>query len=342
MVKETLSRLIEGEVLTASDARGVMNEIMSGNATASQIASIVTILRMRGEAVSEMVGFAQAMKEHAVAIPHVEQDVMDTCGTGGDKAKTFNISTATAIVLSALGVKVAKHGNRAVSSKSGSADVLEKLGISIQSTPEQAAASLKDYGMCFLFAPNYHHAMKHAAEPRKDIGFRTIFNLLGPMSNPANAKRQLIGVFDTSYAEKMAETLRELGTERAMLVTGREGLDECSITTMTDIVELRNGEITRYTLIPEEVGLQRGSLEDIQVSSSEESAAVIERILQSTATTETSKDIVILNSAAGLYTAGAVSTIKEGVSVVQEAFIHGNVKRQYERLRQERDGTHVK
>ncbi len=335
MIKEELSRLIDGATLSVSEAQYIMNEIMEGNATSSQIASLLSIIRFRGETVSEMVGFALAMKEHAISIPHQQKDVMDTCGTGGDKSSTFNISTVTAIVLSALGVKVAKHGNRAMSSKSGSADVLEKLGISIQSSPKEAAHSLNDKGMCFLFAPNYHHAMKHAVNPRREIGFRTIFNLLGPMSNPANAERQLIGVFDTKYAEKMAETLKQLGTKRALFVTGREGLDECSITTETDVVELIDGDIRRYVLTPEEAGLERGSLSDIQVASAEESASLIEKVIYGEANSS-AQQIVILNSAAGLYTAGKVSTIRDGVEEIQRAFKRGDIIRQYESLKEER------
>ncbi|WP_096200931.1 anthranilate phosphoribosyltransferase [Bacillus sp. FJAT-45350] len=335
MFKEILAKCIDGATLTEVEAKTIMDEIMTGKASPSQISSLLSILRFRGETVDEMTGFARSMKSHVTTIPHQEGQLIDTCGTGGDKAKTFNISTVTAIVLSSMGVKVAKHGNRAVSSKSGSADVLENLGVSIQGSPEEAASALKSNGMCFLFAPLYHHAMKHAVTPRKEIGFRTIFNLLGPMTNPANADRQLIGVFDTNYAEKMASTLQRLGTKRAMLVTGGEGLDECSISTHTNVVELRNGIIERYTITPEEVGLKRGPLSDIQVQSTEESARMIESIIHGEGN-ETATNIVLLNTAAGLYVSDEVETLKEGVQLAKEALTSGKVFEQFQRLQVER------
>lgn len=307
-----LKKCSEGKTLTRIEAKAIMDEIMVGNVDASQVASLLSMMRLRGETVDEMVGFALSMREHAVSVDHKEPKLLDTCGTGGDDLATFNISTATAILLSACNVKVAKHGNRAVSSKSGSADVLEKLQISVQTTPLEAVNALQTIGLCFLFAPLYHQSMKYVAEVRRQIGFKTVFNLLGPLVNPAKANRQMIGVFDTNLAEKMALTLRELGTERALFVTGGDGLDECSISTYTDVLELEKNKIVRYKVTPEEIGLKRGRVKDIQVTSVEESAKLIKDIFSGKAN-QTAKDIVIFNSGTALYAAGEVETIKEGV-----------------------------
>ncbi|HET7616563.1 MAG TPA: anthranilate phosphoribosyltransferase, partial [Bacillales bacterium] len=240
MFKVLLRKAVDGNTLTEAEARRAMDLIMEGDATQSQIAGLLTVLRYRGETIEEMTGFVRSMRDHVITVDH-DMEVIDTCGTGGDGSSTFNISTAASLVVSALGVKVAKHGNRAMSSKSGSADVLEYLGIPTQADADEAIHSLKEKNMCFLFAQKYHVSMKHAAPVRREIGFRTIFNLIGPLTNPAGSRRQLIGVFDTAHAEKMAETLRNLGTERALIVTGAEGLDECSIAGHTDAVLLDNG-----------------------------------------------------------------------------------------------------
>ncbi|HET7521916.1 MAG TPA: anthranilate phosphoribosyltransferase [Bacillales bacterium] len=328
MFKGLLKKVIDGRKLTEDEAKQAMDLIMSGEATSSQIASLITVLRFRGETIEEMTGFVRSMKEHAVTLRH-GMEVMDTCGTGGDGASTFNISTASAIVLSSLGVKVAKHGNRAMSSKSGSADVLEFLGIPIQTNAEDAVAALRNKNMCFLFAPLYHVSMKHAASPRKEIGFRTIFNLLGPLANPANSKRQLIGVFDTNIAEKMAKTLRNLGTERAVFVTGGDGLDECSITTFTDIVTLDHGEITRTRMTPEDVGLTYGILEDIQVESVEESGRLISEVFAGRGNVSAFNTLV-LNAGAGLFAAEQVESIAEGVREAAKVIRDG---RTYDHLR---------
>lgn len=326
---------MEGKTLTEAEARNVMDEIMKGYATPSQIASFLTVLRFRGETVDEMTGFAQAMRSHAITIPHTFEDVVDTCGTGGDGANTFNISTTTALVLSAMGVKVAKHGNRAVSSKSGSADVLEELNIPIQSTPEAAAEALEKQNMSFLFAPIYHVAMKYAVTPRSEIGFRTVFNVLGPLTNPARAKHQLIGVYDTGFAKKMAETLNRLGTKHALFVTGEDGMDECSITGTTQVVEVKDGKVTQYTLTPEDVGLTRGRLEDLQVSSAAESGELIKQVLAGEAN-DSAQQIVLFNAGAALYVADRVKSIREGVELVREAVERGDVYRHFLTLQRER------
>ncbi|MGO4888112.1 anthranilate phosphoribosyltransferase [Anaerobacillus sp. MEB173] len=331
MLKSVLKKCVEGATLSENEAKQVMDEIMSGETTPSQISSLLSILRFRGETVDEMVGFARSMQEHVITIPHNETNIIDTCGTGGDGSGTFNVSTTTAIVLSANGVKVAKHGNRAVSSKSGSADVLEQLEIDIQGSPKEAVTALKEKGMCFLFAPLYHVAMKHAVTPRREIGFRTIFNLLGPLTNPARAKHQLIGVFDTKFAEKMAHTLNRLGTKRALFVTGGEGIDECSITTHTDVVELNDGIVNRYVITPEQFGLPRGNMADIQVKNSSESAKLIHSILRGESN-ESARNIIILNAACGLYVSERVESIQEGIDQVKHSLESGQVLQQFQKL----------
>ncbi|TES57739.1 anthranilate phosphoribosyltransferase [Halalkalibacterium halodurans] len=333
MFKETLRECMEGHTLAERKAEQVMDAIMKGEATASQIASLLTVLRFRGETVAEMTGFARAMRRHSIQIEHSFSQVVDTCGTGGDDVGTFNISTATALLVSALGVPVAKHGNRAVSSKSGSADVLEALQIPIQSSPEEATASLQKHNMCFMFAPLYHEAMKHAVAPRKEIGFRTIFNLLGPLTNPARAEHQLIGVYDRNFAEKMAETLRRLGTKHSLLVAGHGGLDELSITGPSTVFEVKGDAIDRYELIPEDVGLERGDLAQIQVSTVQESATLIDQVLIGKAN-KSAQQIVLLNAGAALYAADRVDSIKAGVALAKEGVASGHVADHVRNLRQ--------
>lgn len=334
-MKTLLGKCIEGHTLSEAEAMTAMNQVMEGKATSSQIASFISILRFRGETVDELVGFAKAMKQRMTQIEY-EEDLIDTCGTGGDGASTFNISTASAILASSLQVKVAKHGNRAISSKSGSADVLEQLGISIQTTPEEAKLALQHVDMSFLFAPLYHSSMKHAVSPRQEIGFRTVFNLLGPLANPANAKRQVMGVFSTEYAEKIAYAMRELGSEHVLLVTGRDGLDECSITDVTDIVELKNGKIDRYEITPEDMGLTRGELKDIQVENPKASANLILEVFQGKRK-GAAADIVALNAGAALYVAGKADSLKNGVKLSLEAIHNGTALHQLTRLQRKKE-----
>lgn len=331
MFKEQLSRMMEGHTLSESIAEQVMDVIMEGRANDAQIASFLTILQMRGETVDELTGFVRSLRNHVVQLDHGGLPLIDTCGTGGDGHSTFNISTASAILVSSLGVKVAKHGNKAVSSKSGSADVLDELGIPTQSSRSEAVATLKERNMCFLFAPNYHIAMKHAVSARKAIGFRTVFNSLGPLANPAGSQSQLIGVYSHDKALKMAKALKRLGTKRALLVTGGEGIDECSISTYTDFVELRNGEIMTYRRTPEEVGLSTGNAQDLVVNNSKESASLIERIFNDEGN-EASTGIVLYNAGAALYLAGACATIKEGVQMAKEAIMNGTGRKQLNAL----------
>ena len=332
--KSGLSRLINGEQLTRNEAKNMMDAIMSGVSTPSQISAFLSILRFRGETAEELTGFVESLRAHARTINY-HDEVLDTCGTGGDGLSTFNISTAVAILLSSLGVKVAKHGNRAVSSRSGSADVLEKLNIPVQTTIEEAVASLDEHHMSFLFAPLYHASMKYAALPRKELGFRTVFNVLGPLANPANSQRQLLGVYDFEIARKMAETLRSLGTKRALLVTGEYGLDEFSITGPSRVLLVENNKIIEKTISPEDVGLPLGPLEDIQVKTIDESAALIQSIF-SGENTSTAKNIVLLNAGAALFVAGKVDTIAEGVKITREAIDSKRAYAQLNRLKKDK------
>lgn len=341
MFKALLKVLSEGKTLTKQEAKGAMDAMMEGNVPEAQVAGLLAMMRLRGETIAEMTGFALSMREHALLLDHSEPKLLDTCGTGGDDLSTFNISTTTAIVVSACDVKIAKHGNRAISSNSGSADVLEALRIPVQASPNEAITALRDKGLCFLFAPYYHQSMKHVAATRKQLGFKTIFNLLGPLVNPARANRQMIGVFDTNFAEKMAETLRELGTERALFVTGGDGIDECSITTHTDIVELNGNEISRYQLTPAEVGLKQGKLIDIQATSVQESAAIIENILSGIAN-KTAENIVVLNSAMALYVANEVETVQEGVLKIQTILKTGKAYQQFKKLQVKQEEVNAK
>lgn len=337
MLKEQLRACMDGKTMSEEEAERAMNYIMAGKATASQIASMLTVLRFRGETVDEITGFARAMRAHSLRIQVDDLPVVDTCGTGGDNLKTFNISTATALVLSSVGVPIAKHGNRAVSSKSGSADALERLHIPIQYSPEEASRSLQQVNLCFMFAPIYHESMKHAVVPRREIGFRTIFNMLGPLTNPARAKHQLIGVYDFEFAKKMAEALSRLGTKKALVVSGENGLDEFSISTKTNVIEVTEDGKKIYSVAPEDVGLTRGTIEHIQVENAEESAALIKKIIKNEAN-EAAKGIVCLNGGAALYAANRVSSIKEGVAEIKHALESGIAYRHFQSLQIEKKG----
>ncbi|MFD2925113.1 anthranilate phosphoribosyltransferase [Halobacillus naozhouensis] len=335
-MKQQLSSLVEGNVLTEEEAYQTMTQIMNGEVSTGQLMSMLSIMRHRGEAVEEMTGFVRAMRAKMTKLEMAPDDLVDTCGTGGDSSSTFNISTAVSIILAALDVKVAKHGNRKVSSKSGSADVLEALRVPIASTPEQGVKAITEKGMTFLFAPNYHQAMKHAVPARQELGFRTVFNLLGPMANPANARRQLIGIYDTSYAEKMAETLRQLGSKNVLFVTGRDGLDEITMTGVTDVVELKDGKIERFTLSPEDLGLTRGKLAEIQITDSQQSAELIQQVLSGEAN-DSAMTIVTMNAAAGLYVAGKAASLTDGVKRVKDAINSGSVQTYFTSIQEEKE-----
>ncbi|MFT8319227.1 MAG: anthranilate phosphoribosyltransferase [Sporolactobacillus sp.] len=333
MFQEILSHLVNQQTLTEEEAAQAMDEIMEGKAAPGQISAFLSMLSMRGETVEELSGCARSMKAHALQLD-CPKPLLDIVGTGGDGTGTFNISTAAALVISSLGVDVAKHGNRSVSSTSGAADVLEALSIRIQSTPESAMALLEQTHMCFLFAPLYHSSMKYAIGPRKELGFRTIFNMLGPLTNPAGTKRQLLGVYSPEVARMYAETLVRMGTERSLVVTGEDGMDELTITGRTDAFLIENDEIKSFSITPQEVGLSGGKIEQIQVKGPEESAALIQSIFSGSKTHPAAMDAILLNAGAGLFVAGYSASIGEGVHEAHEAITDGHALQQLNRLRQ--------
>ena len=310
MIREAIEAVVSGESLSMEAAAQVMNEIMSGEATPAQFGAFVTALRLKGETVDEIAGMAQVMREHSL---HVEVDgnLVDTCGTGGDGSGTFNISTAAAFVATGAGAKVAKHGNRAMSGSSGSADVLEALGAKIDLSPESVTRCINETGFGFMFAQGFHPSMRFAAGPRREIGIRTVFNILGPLTNPADAGAQVIGVAEASMASKMAQVLGRLGSRRAFVVHGNDGLDEISIAGSTRIWELEDGEVIGYEIEPEDAGLSKASLSEIQASDSEESARILRAVLEGKS--GAARDIVVLNASAALLAGGLVDSLKEGV-----------------------------
>jgi anthranilate phosphoribosyltransferase len=327
MIKESISRVIEREDLNEKQMVGVMNEIMSGEATPAQIGSFITALRMKGETIEEISGAAMVMREKATRITTgVAVDkgeiLVDTCGTGGDSSGTFNVSTTTAFVVAAAGIPVAKHGNRSISSQCGSADVLEALGVNLDLTPEQVGNCVKEVGIGFLFAPMLHSAMKYAIGPRREIGIRTIFNVLGPLTNPAGANVQLLGVYSPDLCEKLARVLGRLGSQRALVVCGAGNVDELTVTGDTIVAELANGEVITYTVCPEDVGLNRCTLVDLKGGDTpEESAAILRDILGGAEGPR--RNMLLFNSGAALYAAGKVSGLTPGVARAAELIDSG-------------------
>jgi anthranilate phosphoribosyltransferase len=310
-IQQAISKVVSGTNLEREEARGVMAEIMEGAATSAQIGSFLTALRMKGETLDEITGFAETMRSKAMQVNVSQVNLLDTCGTGGDGSDTFNISTASALVAAAGGIRVAKHGNRAMSSKSGSADVLEALGVNIQLSGAQAAACINQVGIGFMFAQAYHQSMKHAAGPRKELGFRTVFNLLGPLTNPAGADRQVLGIFDRTKTELMAEVLRALGLKRALVVASLDGLDEISVSAPTKVTELKDNEIRTYELTPDDLGLRTYTLQEVIGGDAAENAAIIHRILAGEKGAH--RDIVLANAGACFYVTGQCATLQEAV-----------------------------
>jgi len=306
--KPLLAKLVDGRILSADEAHAFFAACLRGEPTPAQVAAAVTALRIRGETVEEIAAFATAMREAARTLDH-PYDAIDTCGTGGDGQHTFNISTAAALVLAGAGLKVAKHGNRAMSSKSGSSDVLSVLGVNLQAGPAQQRRSLDEAGIAFLFAPAYHGAMRHVGPVRAEIGFRTVFNLLGPLSNPAGAKRQVMGVYDPRLLEPLAEVLGRLGATRAWTVHG-QGLDELTTTGETEVAEWKDGAVRRFTVTPEDAGLPRASLDALRGGDAEENAAALSALLDGA--TGAYRDIVLLNAAAALVVADRAADLAEG------------------------------
>ncbi|HPF79128.1 MAG TPA: anthranilate phosphoribosyltransferase [Alphaproteobacteria bacterium] len=322
-----LNNISEGAVLTEQEMESVMRQIMKGDAQDEQIAALLTRLAERGEAVSEITGAARVMREMAAGI-NAPSDAMDCCGTGGDGSGTYNISTAVALVSAACGVPVAKHGNRAASSKSGAADVLEALGANLNLSKEQLEIALKQFNFCFLMAPHHHQAMKHVMPVRKSLGFRTIFNLLGPLANPAGTKFQLIGVFDKKWVRPMAEVLNNLGTKGAWVVHGQDGLDEITTTTATDIAILKNGEIEEKTITPDDYGLEVAMPDDLKGGDAKENAAALRALLEGKKSPY--RDIVLANVSAVLNIHGKVDSLRDGVAIAAANIDNGKAMKALE------------
>jgi anthranilate phosphoribosyltransferase len=345
MILDALHRIANhSQSLARAEAREVMAEVLAGNCTDAQIAALLAALRMKGETVEEIVGFAEAIRSAATPLPIsfagtgptdssaldlsgtgrdalVESALVDTSGTGGDACGTFNISTATAFVTAGAGVHVAKHGNRSISSKCGSADVMEALGVSIQLSPERAAQCLLDVGICFLYAPDLHSSMKQVQKVRRELRLRTMFNLLGPLTNPARASGQVVGVYALDMVEKLAEALSMLGLRRALVVHGLDGLDEITITGPTRVAEARDGSVRTYEVDPEEFGIHRASLEDISGGDAADNAAIIREVLRGEKSPR--RDVVVLNSAAALVAAGRVDHLVDGIPLAAQSIDSG-------------------
>ena len=317
--------------LNESDSCDVMEEIMSGQATDAQIAGLITALRVKGETEEEITGFARAIRAGAAKVKLKTSGLVDTCGTGGDQSYTFNISTAAAFVVAGCGVPVAKHGNRSVSSKCGSADVLEALGVSLDLSPENAAAAVEETGIAFLFAPVYHAAMKHAVKARKEIGIRTIFNLLGPLANPARAESQLMGVYSPDLTVTLGTVLSRLGVKRALVVHGAGRLDEVSTLGVTRVTEVMEGQVKTYEITPDMFGLTVPGPLELQGGGTEKNAAIILSVLKGER--GAARDIVVLNTAAAIYAAGKVESIEAGIKPACEAIDSGEALQRLELLK---------
>src|SRR4030042_359815 len=332
MIREGIQKLIDGTSLTFDEAQEIIAEWMSGKATNAQIAAVLTALRMKGETVEELIAFASVMREHCRQIhPHVQNRLVDTCGTGGDKIKTFNISTAAAFVVAGAGVAIAKHGNRAVTSRSGSADVLERLGLNLKMEPEAVQATIEQVGVGFMYAPAFHPAMKYAVQPRREIGIRTVFNVLGPLTNPATANPQLLGVYDPKLTTPIAYALKKLGCEEAMVVHGLDGIDEISTVGRTAIAWLKEGEVANMEVEPRDFGVKQARIADIKGTTPDESAEILYKILSSQCPADDPKmEIVLANSAAGIIVGGKAEDFNYGMVVARKSIESGAA---YEKLK---------
>ncbi|HWQ94242.1 MAG TPA: anthranilate phosphoribosyltransferase [Gammaproteobacteria bacterium] len=320
-IQSAIRAVVERHDLSEDEMTTVMETIMSGAATPAQIGGFLIGLRMKGETIEEIAAAARVMRELCTKVETRVGHLVDTCGTGGDGAHTFNISTASALVAAAAGAKVAKHGNRSVSSKSGSADVLEAAGVNLDLTPEQVAACIEKIGVGFLFAPRHHGAMKHAIAPRREMGVRTIFNLLGPLTNPAGARNQVVGVWGKEWVAPLAEVLARLGSHHVMVVNAEDGMDEISIASPTHIAELKDGAISRYVITPEEFGILRADVASLVVTSPKQSLSLLCAVLDDTP--GPAADIVALNAGAAIYVAGIEPTLEQGVRKAQTVIASG-------------------
>lgn len=317
-----LNQVISGQNLSFDVMQSIMRQVMAGELTAAQISALLIALRIKGETVDEIAAAASVMRELSTKVNIQDSaHLIDTCGTGGDGIQTFNVSTVSAFVAAAAGAKVAKHGGRSVSSTCGSADVLEALGVNVNQTPEQVANSVNKIGVGFMFAPNHHSAMKHAAPVRRELGVRTIFNLLGPLTNPASAKRQVMGVFSKDLTAKLAQVLQQLGSEHVLVVCGADGMDEISFSGDTFVAELKDGQVSEYTLNPQQFGLSLHQLSSIQVQNAAESKLMILEVLAGN--TGPARDIVLLNAGAAIYVAGIVNSLQAGITKAAEVIDSG-------------------
>src|SRR3989338_1051583 len=330
MIQEAISKLVNKQSLTQNQAEQVMNQIMDGKATDAQIAAFITALRLKSETIDEITAFAKIMREQSQTIRPKASYLVDTCGTGGDNSNTFNISTASAFVVSGAGAAVAKHGNKSISSKCGSADVLAELGINIEMQPAQVEKCIEDIGIGFMFAPLFHPAMKYASKARKEIGIRTIFNILGPLTNPANAKSQLVGVFDEKLLMNIAKTLNNLGSRHAIVVNGN-GLDEITICGKTDVCELKNNKIDVYSINPIDFGFKLSSLDNIKGGSVSENAKIILDILNGSKGPK--GDIVLLNAAAALLATDIVEDYRDAIELANYSIDSGNALKKLKDLK---------
>jgi len=329
MIQEAIQELVDGRSLPMEQAAQVMTEIMDGEATPAQFGAFVTALRLKGETPDEIAGMAQVMREKSL---HVEIDgpLVDTCGTGGDASGSFNISTTAGFVVAGAGVKVAKHGNRAMSSACGSADVLEALGVKIDLSPDAVRRCLEEVGFGFMFAQRYHPSMRFAAGPRREIGIRTVFNILGPLTNPAGAKANLLGVADAGVAETMAQVLGRLGSEHALIVHGKDGLDEITLGDETQVWEMKDGSVSTYTLSPEDLGFNRARRGDLTAGTVEDSKRMLREVLEGGA--GPTRNVVLMNAAAALVAADRVASLKEGVALASKSIDSGAAQKTLDAL----------
>ncbi|MGZ8226526.1 MAG: anthranilate phosphoribosyltransferase [Methylococcaceae bacterium] len=330
LIQQAIQTLLNKQNLAANEMRDVMHFIMSGGATEAQIGGFLIALRCKGETIDEIAAAAEVMRELASKVAVAGQHIIDTCGTGGDGANTFNISTTSAFVVAAAGGQVAKHGNRSVSSSCGSADVLEAAGVNLDLSAEQVAQCVNDIGVGFLFAPKHHGAMKHTIKVRKEMGVRTLFNLLGPLANPAGAPNQLIGVFAKDWVEPLAQVLKKLGSRHVLVVNADDGLDEFSIASASTIAELKNGEVTTYTVTPEQFGFQRAGLAELAVDSASASLAMVKAVLDNQP--GAARDIVSLNAGAAIYAANIADSLATGIETARQVIANGAAKAKLEAL----------
>ncbi len=329
MIREAIATVVTGHSLAIDQAETVMEEIMVGQVTPSQFGALVTALRFKGETVEEIAGLARAMRARAIQVP-TDGQVVDTCGTGGDGATTFNISTTAALIAAGAGLKIAKHGNRAMSSQCGSADVLEALEVNLELTAEQVGRCLKEVGICFMFAPAFHPAMKYAALPRREIGIRTVFNILGPLTNPAGARAQVLGVPDAVLVEKMTLVLKRLDCHHALVVHGEDGLDEITLTDRTLVGELKDGSIRYYVIKPEDFGFTRASPASLKGGTAQQNATLLRSVLAGT--TGPQQDVSLLNAAAALMAGDMADSFEQGIQLAKDAIHSGRALAKLEHL----------